>query len=257
MYKVKGSRRGVVFCIHGNSSSSNIYRELMSSTEILYSKISVDLLGHGKKQSSTYTCNDISIDAQKKYLISVLSNIDEPILLIGHSLGGHFAIDIASKVKSIIGLVLIGTPPLKKPLNFEEAFNSTPSLNIFLEGRPDQSKIEESVKSLLYRKDAAYLIINDYNNTNTNFRTCTNKDVVAGKLPDEFTIFSNLKIQRFIIAGDQDVVINRDYLEYVKNSCMGYCEIIDLENCGHYPQIDKSLEFVSSINYITQKVFIS
>lgn len=253
--KIEGKEKGTIFCIHGNSSSSKVYQKLLDSKDVSYTKIAVDLPGHGSNQLKKESVNDFSFEAYKKYLINKIAEIEDDILLVGNSLGGHLAIEIAPKIKRLKGLVIMGTPPVKKPINFEEAFLPVEALNTFFTENPKEQEIIEVAKVTLVDKTNTSMFINDFKHTNPLVRKASAIEISENKLLNQFDVFTELAIPKYIIAGDFDLSVNREYLESVKNKCLGFCKIIDFENCGHYPSLDKPEEFIASINTIANQVF--
>jgi len=253
--KYNGKQKGTIFCIHGNSSSSKVFNKLLNSQEITFSKVSIDLLGHGENQIENSDIDNFSFKSNKQLLIDTLSEIDDDILLIGNSLGGHLAIEIAPKIKNLKGLVIMGTPPVKKPINFEEAFIAVPALNTFFSEYPKQQEITEATSVAIVNKEKHNSFIKDFKASDPKVRKATAIDITQNNLSDEFNIFISLNISKYIISGDKDPSVNRDYLEYVKNECNNICTIINLENCGHYPSLDKPDDFITIVNNIAKEVF--
>lgn len=262
-YIFKGIEKGTIVCIHGNSSSAKAFRKLLKSDKILNTKILIELKGHGDNQNKDYELDDFSFESQKKYILHKLSEINDDILLIGNSLGGHLAIEITNEVKNLKGLVIMGTPPVKKPINFEEAFIPVEALNTYLTENPSKKEITEAVHVAVNKKSKSKMLISDFNRANPLVRKALAIDLTQDKLLDQFSIFTKLSIPKYIIAGDSDPSVNRKYLEHVKNSCQdsscnggdNSCKIIDLENCGHFPSIEKPKQFVKIISDIVKDVF--
>ena len=115
------NKKGTLFCIHGNSSSSKVFEDLKQNQNSKYDVFLIDLLGHGTNQEKQ-NMSDFSLKSQKEYLLKQLKYHKGNVILVGHSLGGHLAIEIAEKIDNLKGLIIIGTPPVKKPMNLEEAF---------------------------------------------------------------------------------------------------------------------------------------
>jgi pimeloyl-ACP methyl ester carboxylesterase len=254
-YTVKGTKKGTIFCIHGNSSSAKIYQEFLESNEILNTKIAIDLNGHGNNQSDDYQINNFLFDSYKKFLLEKIVEIEGDILLIGHSLGGHLAIEIAHDIKNLKGLVIMGTPPVKKPINFEKAFLPVPALNTFFTEYPKEKEITDAINIAVKNKAKRAVIISDFKKANPLVRKPLAVNLIENQLLNQFHVFTKLNIPKYIIAGDSDPFVNRDYLEYVKNNSEYSCRIFDIKNCGHYPSIDKPREFINIIKEITKEVF--
>ena len=83
----------------------------------------------------------------------------------------------------------------------------------------------------------------------------SNLRVFTHTYSDEFKIFTSLNISRFIIAGEFDRSVNLNYLQVVKNECNGKCELIVLNECGHFPSLEKPDEFSQTLKEIVEQVF--
>ncbi len=250
-FVVPGSTSGTIVFIHGNSSSSKIFNAIMNSDEIVQTKITFDLPGHGEAFLSE-EC--FSIDSYKKILISYIESIHDDILLVGNSLGGHLAIEISKSISRLKGLVIFGTPPLKKPINFEEVFIPNEALNTFLTENPIKDKIEEVIKYAVYNKESQVTITEDFIKANPKVRSSLMQDLQDGSWSNQYQIFTELKIPKFIIKGKQDPSVNHEYLETVCKESID-CTIIEYDECGHYPSLEKPLEFISTMKTISKEVF--
>ena len=254
-YTVKGTKKGTVVCIHGNSSSTEVFQTLLSSGEILNSVVAIELKGHGDNQSKDHGLSDFSFESHKQYLLDQLSDVSGDILLVGNSLGGHLAIEIAHEVENLKGLVIMGTPPVKKPINFEEAFIPVEALNTYFTENPREDEIVNAARVTVSEKTHADVIVNDFKKANPLVRKATAADITQDKLLDQFSIFKDLNVPKYILAGDVDPSVNRSYLAYVKDCSGADCEIIDLAGCGHFPSLEQPQKFIGIINDITQVVF--
>lgn len=252
---IKGKNKGTIVFIHGNSSSSNVFKKVLESDKISFTKIAIDLPGHGSSLDGYTIDEDFSIASYCNKLIAFLTQIDDDILLVGHSLGGHLAIEIVNKLLRLKGLIIFGTPPLKKPINFEEAFLPLPAMQTFFTENPTEIEIEEAANVTVYRKENAPKIIKDFKQANPTVRKALAVDLKKNRLSDQVQIFTKLKIPRYIIIGRQDPIVNLHYLEAIKNKCSGSCEIIYFDECGHYPSLEKPAEFTNTIKNIANNIF--
>jgi len=249
-----GKDKGTIVFIHGNSSSSNVFKTVLQSKSINQTKITIDLPGHGNNLENT-KAHDFSVKSYSKSLISILDKIDDDILLVGNSFGGHLAIEISTSLKRLKGILIFGTPPIKKPINFQEAFLPAPELQTFFIENPLDSEIEQAANILVFNKENAVKITTEFKKTDPKVRKAAATDLANNSWSDQFQIFTNLNIPKFIIAGKNDPIVNRQYLENVKNQCNGSCEILYFDDCGHYPSIEKPEEFTQAIKHIAHTVF--
>ena len=142
--KIKvGSKKGTIVCLHGNSSSLIVFHPLFKSKLLDYSIISFDLPGHGDSIEKYKNHSNFSISFFKENLIKCINSIDDDILLVGNSLGGHLAIEISEEIKRLKGLLIFGSPPVKKPINFEEAFLPVAALQTYLTEKPTEEATAE------------------------------------------------------------------------------------------------------------------
>ena len=255
IYRVEGEEKGTIFCIHGNSSSSKVFESLFNSTELKQSIVVIDLPGHGTNQNIDDELPNFSFFSLKNYLLKAVSEVNDGVLLIGNSLGGHLAIEIATEIKNLKGLVIMGTPPLKKPINFQEAFIQVPELNTFFKEFPTDEEIEAITEIAMVNKKNKHIIIDDFKRSNPLVRSALAVDLSEDSFEDEYDVFTNLTIPKYIIAGDSDPSVNRSYLDQIKNECRINCELIEINDCGHYPSVDRPLEFNRIIEEICKNIF--
>ena len=252
---VRGELKGTIVCIHGNSSSNKVFTSILNCTKIQQTKITLDLPGHGSNLENYKNHSDFSMLFFKNKLIDYISKIDDDILLVGNSLGGHLAIEIANQINKLKGLVIFGTPPLKKPINFKEAFIPIEALQTFLTENPPEEAIQDAAKIVSKNNNSVATIISDFKKTNPLVRRDVAKDIQGNNLENEHEIFIQLKIPKFIIAGELDYSINLNYLKQITEDCNNNCELIKLKNCGHYPSLEKPNEFIEVLSDITKKIF--
>lgn len=248
-------KKGTIVFLHGNSSSSEVFKDSLNYDVIPQNKIALDLLGHGNHNNNSIDADDFSIKAYSDAILNQLANIDGDILLVGNSLGGHLAMGIAPKVVNLKGIVIFGTPPLKQPINFEEAFSPVSGLETFFTEHPEIKAIEETIDSIVYNKTIITQVVTDFKKANPRVRNAIASDVTNANFSDEFGFFTETKIPKYILVGKQDPTVNMNYLQDVKNQCHAKCDIIEIDNCGHYPSIEKPQEFNQILKNIAQDVF--
>ena len=243
---------GIIYCIHGNSSSSRIFDSLKNDKTIKQKVIANDLPGHGKNQYGFEEAN-FTIESYRKLLLEEINSLDDNILLVGNSLGGHLAIEIANDIKNLKGLVIMGAPPVKQPINFDEAWISIPALNTFFTKNPTENEIQSAFSVAVHNFHKIPDLVDDFTMTNPEVRMIIANDIMQNKLKDEYKLFTTAKFPKYIISGKQDPTVNRKYLQECINNSEN-CKIIDIDDCGHYP-IDCEDEFKEIIKKISKTVF--
>src|SRR5262249_24002826 len=140
-----GGNQAVVF-IHGNSSCKEIFAaQMRSPLRERHRLVAIDLPGHGASEGArdpilTYTIPGYA-DVVRPGLRALA--VDRYVV-VGWSLGGHVAVELASVEPRPLGLVITGTPPVAKSMeSFAEAFNQTPHMQ--LTGKPEFTEEEALV----------------------------------------------------------------------------------------------------------------
>jgi pimeloyl-ACP methyl ester carboxylesterase len=107
----------VVVMIHGIASSSVTFHDLVPLLKPTHRCITIDILGFGtspQPANATYSLDEHA-EALDRTIRSL--DLDEPFILIGHSLGGIIAARYAAThPRKLSRLVLVGTPVYLPPL---------------------------------------------------------------------------------------------------------------------------------------------
>lgn len=241
----------IVF-IHGIASSSRVFEAPFLSKDLPYNKICFDLPGHGKS-AKTNKAEDYTIAQYKRALMSVLPQ-DGSILLVGNSLGGHLALEVAAEIKQLAGLVIFGTPPLKKPLNAEEAFLPNPVLQTYFTEQLTENQVDEAIKEAAFQQMAKPILKEDFIHCDPKVRSALAAEFAAEMLSDEAETFKQLKAPRYILQGKHDPSVNPAYVEQLCKESKGKAELIWLEECGHYASLEIPSVFTSTLSNICKKL---
>ena len=161
--ELKNSSKTTLVLLHGNSSSSNVFSHFIENNTLKINVIAFDLPGHGKsKHLNLFNLDDL-IDVLTKEINKLNSNI----VLLGNSLGSHLAIEISQQINNLRALILMGTPPIKRPLNLEECFLPIPELSTYFTENPSDLEIESATKLSVFQKAVIHVLKNDFLNTNS------------------------------------------------------------------------------------------
>ncbi len=110
------SRAPLVVLIHGWSCDSSYWSAQLAALREHFDVVTVDLAGHGKTPA---TRADFSMSSFGRDVVDVVAQLptDQPIILVGHSMGGPVAVEAAvllgERVRGVIGVdtfASIGTP---------------------------------------------------------------------------------------------------------------------------------------------------
>lgn len=215
-YEVEGNGKDLVL-LHGWDSNLNIFDNLTNELVNEYKIWRIDLPGFGKsiinKPLSVIEVSDIV----NEFIIKM--NIFNPIIL-GHSYGGRIGIVYASKY-DIDKLVLVSTP----------GFVSKP-------------KLKKRIKMIAFKtlkKMGIRLNMGsqDYRNSND-----VNKLMLVKTINQDLTKYMNkINCPTLLLYGKIDKVTSVS-LGKVINKQINSSTLITLDECGHFPFIDR-------LNYFT------
>jgi len=219
----------VVLCIHGNSTGSWLFKKLMrENPDIRF--ISFDSPGHGKSfRASEQMAEEIyCYSGCGKIFLEALDQAEfevKEFSILGISKGGHEAINLyALAPDRIKSLILSGTPPIPLIRDSEHAgqivqavFKPNPAGNL-------SSKAEN------FTEDEAreYLTANGLNpaehpkkvkmaeQTDGRARALMFKAAHANKRVDEVETLKAATIPVIILGGEDDALINYDYVRKMK-----------------------------------------
>jgi pimeloyl-ACP methyl ester carboxylesterase len=138
-----------IYTIHGNGQDSRIFDDLE-----IPELVNITLPGHG-----TQPCiGDYSINIYADFINNIIGQ--EECILLGHSLGGHIALEVAIRPNKVRALVSIGAPPLLMENNSCEYIQDESFNVLYQESSPDEllnrfiSKGTNTTKFYDYLKDS-------------------------------------------------------------------------------------------------------
>ncbi|UZR96945.1 alpha/beta fold hydrolase [Chondrinema litorale] len=248
----KGSKPETIVFIHGNSSSNRIYDSLFGSDLIPYNLISFDLEGHGNSEKN----GSYSIEGFKKNILDVLNTINGKFILVGHSFGGHLTLEIADEISELEGIVIFGTPPLKNPINLNEAFLPNPHGATLFTESPSQKEVEAFFEDTVTIKEVIPILQEDFDKSDPKIRSAIALGIATpNAFKDERTVFLGLTINKCIIHGENDSIINLDYIKQIQTDANNSFEIKIVKNSGHYPSLEQPDDFLTLIADFANSTF--
>ncbi len=113
--------------IHGNSSSRHVFaRQMKSPLKDLCRLIAFDLPGHGESDYARDPHRTYTLPGFANLVVELLDTLAiKRVIVLGWSLGGHIAIELLARVDCIEGLILTGSPPIRRGA-FAEGFILSP-----------------------------------------------------------------------------------------------------------------------------------
>ena len=188
-----------IYTIHGNAQSEEIFSKVQ-----LDNIEHITLPGHG----SSKKLSDYSLEYYVDYVNDIIT---EPCLLLGHSLGGHIAINACERCQNIKGMVITGTPPLSNE-TFSEAFLANESLGILFQEERDDSLLEDFLSLQTKDHELKALLKKMYNEQHSIARSSFNDSLSLG-VNNEIDILKKTNVPFLLSFGDKENIANVSYTE--------------------------------------------
>jgi pimeloyl-ACP methyl ester carboxylesterase len=239
-YVHQGSGDIPILLIHGFDSSLLEFRRLFPLLAAKQSTCAVDLLGFGFTQRNlNIALNSENIKTHLYYFWQTL--IQQPVILVGASMGGAAAIDFTlTYPEAVAKLVLIDSAGLaKQPAIGKLMF---PPLNYLATEFLRNPKIRQNISR------AAYF---DQSFASLDAQTCAalhlkcsdwNKSLIAFTKNGGYGSFANqlaqIQQQTLILWGKQDKILGTKdaakFAQAIPNS-----KLVWIDNCGHVPHLEQ------------------
>lgn len=235
-----------IIFIHGNSLSSDTFLLQLTDNNLSeFRLIALDLPGHGKSFKSLNPEKDYTPETYVKVLVEVCFQLSVTSgILIGHSLGGHIAIEAIPYLKELKGILITGTPPLAVPPQFDKAFLPNPILNLAF-----KADLNDSEKKLL----AGYFVKTNVSLTQKIYECICKTDPLArhyignaltstsGNNEVQIILDSHKKIA--LLHGEYDQFVNIEYLNQLPKFVLWNKKVHIISNAGHTPQLEQPVLF--------------
>jgi pimeloyl-ACP methyl ester carboxylesterase len=244
--------------IHGNSLCAGMFEPVLSDT--LFSKyrvIALDLPGHGFSAMSVKPATDYRFNALKSIIIEFATQLNlTEIVLAGHSLGGHIAIQLIPELKEIVnGLVIFGTPPLRSLADGAEAFLPSIALQYAYAGELNVSELRQFASAFGNGKHIEK-IEEAVVGCDTKLRPVLGESLFNDRFVNEQEILSLFAPRTLIIHGANDHLINSVYLERLPKKWLYQEKTHTIPDASHMSFLDQPSLFVKLVNeYLTDIEF--
>ena len=241
----------VILFIHGNSHSSRTFRHQFQNQQLNeYRLIALDLPGHGDSGA----LNEYSLAKFTHILTEFVEQLDlKEIILVGHSLGGHIAIEAISQINPK-GIFIFGTPPLSIPLEMG-GFKANKDLELVFKDELSDSEVTQLAKNFYSKSEIDVIDLEDIKKTHEGFRFSMFQSFGAQLFQDEVKITNAFAGHKAFILGTQDKVINANYLnDKIDLSGVWQNKIIEIDS-SHNLHIENYQEMNALIVDFAASVF--
>jgi pimeloyl-ACP methyl ester carboxylesterase len=206
-----------IFFIHGNSSSSGVWRKQFES-ELLrtYRVVAIDLPSHGKSDEMDANA-DFSLPAIARIAGEVVKNLagTKPHIICGLSLGTNIVAEMVAPELSPAGLLLAGPCLIGRDFGMDKMILEGADFSaVFAEGIPTAMVNKYARESSLSTdiKDREHFLA-DYYAVKGKFRSSLYATIEKGLFSDEIELLRKDNYSVCLLFGQDEKLINNKYLD--------------------------------------------
>lgn len=245
-YNYVGNGNKTIVFLHGNSFNSESFSfQIKSELANQFRLLTIDLPGHGESPPAENPENIYSLPALSDIVSKTIKNIvNGPFILAGHSLGGHIAIECIPQIKKCIGLIIWGTPPLTTLADLQTQFLPHPDLHLAYTEKLNPKELNRLAAVYTDEHSAHFEFVkNAIIKSDGKFRPTIGKSLMSGEFPNEREIIESLDIPITIFHGNNENLINIDYLKSLQLKNLWQNKIHIIDKAGHCCQLEMPQTF--------------
>jgi pimeloyl-ACP methyl ester carboxylesterase len=202
-----------VLLIHGNSLSREVFRkQLGGALSSKYRLVAFDLPGHGDSGDAVDASRTYTRPGLASAVIEMLSLLGiSEVAVVGWSLGGHIALEMASRFSGIKGLFISGAPPVGRH-NLAEGFVPTSHMKLAGQLHLGPSDIY-AFGEAIFGTPVPVAFWRAIARADGLARKSIFEAARSGVGIDQRRLVENCSVPLAVVNGSEDPFINLDYLE--------------------------------------------
>lgn len=235
-----------VVMIHANSVCKESFAPQIAVLSCSHRVIAFDLPGHGASSDAIDARRTYSMSGYADALLEALGLMGiERFTAIGHSLGGHVVLEMISAGATIDGAFIFGTPPVENNAQgLQAGFKPSPEMaytgNAELLDEQVPMIVELALGSEVRNDD---FFIRAVRRTHGLARQYMIEAAAGGKGSDQKRVVETSAIPLAVLNGQEDPVINLDYIDTVDFANIWEGEPIRIRHAGHALHRERPDEF--------------
>lgn len=235
-----------VVLIHANSVSKESFVPQIAALEKTCRVIAIDLPGHGASSNAVDPRQTYSIPGYAAALLELLASMGVgEFAAIGHSLGGHVALEMVALGGPVRAALVFGTPPISNDMDGLQA-GFLPSPKMAYTGNAELSDEQVAmVVSVALGEEAKDdpFFLSAVRRTDGLAREYMIEAVVAGQGSNQRQLVETSAVTLCIVNGADDPLINLDYIDSLACASLWKGGAIRVAGAGHGVHREKPEEF--------------
>jgi len=242
-YERKGRGDTKIIFLHGNSCSLRYFDNQFNDEKLLnsFELIRFDLPGHGLSDKAintdTYSVPKLANIFTEFYKKLKLDNA----ILVGSSVSGNIILEAIEDMQGVKGIVLVGSAP--DGLTEFEVFLPHPALPLFFKGQLSDDNIKAISDTVFNYSESFGLLNSEIKKADPKFREIFLPNIEKFTPKNQIEVIKNTKIPIAIINGENENVLNFDYLKAVPFNNLWKNKMIVIPNTKHFPFVENAKIF--------------
>lgn len=235
-----------VVMIHANSLCKEAFRPQIQALAGIRRVIAFDLPGHGASTNAADPKRTYSISGYADALLEALNVLRIGRFVgLGHSLGGHVVLEMMAKNAPIDGAMIFGTPPIANtPEGLQAGFKPSPEMAYTGSVVLTEEQVGMVVELALGKAAAdEQFFLNAVRRADGIARKYMIEAVVRGEGSNQRHTAETSSIPLAIVNGENDAVINLDYIDRLALSNIWEAEPIKIQGAGHGLHWEQATKF--------------
>ena len=253
LYSRKVGENGPDFVVlHGLFGSGKNWRSFAGSLEDDFQVWTLDARNHGDSpHADSMSYQQMAEDVARFFVENELENV----VLLGHSMGGKTAMQLALQFPDrIAALIVVDIAPvcydhLHKQLKLIEAMQE-----LHLAAEMSRSEIEKKLALKIPEKRLLSFLMTNLNRQNGQFQWRIGLEQIAAGMPDLLNypeLKSVFKGPVQFIGGENSAYLKFEYHALIRKY-FPESRITMLENCGHWLHVEQPAAFQKTVNEFLQ-----
>jgi pimeloyl-ACP methyl ester carboxylesterase/predicted transcriptional regulator YdeE len=251
----------IVF-IHAHCANKEFFEKQLNSPFFAnYRLIALDLPGYGESEppkdpEKVYSFPGFASVVKEVIHLMELNNI----VIVGWSLGGHVALEIAPRLPQLKGLLITGAPPIEiSPNGLSRGFKAADPKVLACFGKGnlsyEEAQLLATVSGYNFTKEKEF-IVDAVLETDEGAKTIYPRSIMLGVGQNELKIVNEWPHPIAVIAGEKDAGINNDYIiNEVKFKNLWEGQVHVIPNAGHAAFMEDPEKFNLILHRFVQNIF--
>lgn len=241
-----GSGEPAVLLLHGNSGHKEVFASQVEALSPGYRVVAPDLIGHGRSEDAREPERSYTLGGHAQYLAELVADIGiGPVVVVGTSLGGHIALELAAQLPDARGLMLVGAPPFAKTAeSMGGAWLPGPAIELSGKAELSAAEIESFVAAhAIDRPELAEGLRRAIRRADGRSRTAVVGALLSEQAADQRELVRNCGVPIAVVNGGDDSAVNLEFVEAAPYRKLWRGQAFRIAGAGHMPQASHPREF--------------